>query len=136
VLRGRDVLPVLGFMLSRGRCTTCTTAIPRRHLLGELGGATVWAGAATLVGPTVRLPVLLVAPAAAVLLATPAVRERGPRAVLVPLLVITGVAVLLVGLAGALTGRWTAYLTASAVAVLALAVASQLAKGPAQPAAA
>lgn len=82
------------------------------------------------------LPVLLVAPAAPVLLATPAVRERGPRAVLVPLLVITGVAVLLVGLDGALTGRWAAYLTAGAVAVLALAVASQLEKGPAQPAAA
>lgn len=136
VLRGREVLPVLGFVLSRGRCATCATAIPRRHLLAELAGAVVWAGAAALAGPTWWLPALLVAPAAAVLWATPRVRECGPRAVLVPLLVITGVAVLLLGLAGALTGRWALYLAAGAVAVLSLAVAIWLERGPARPAAA
>ena len=134
VLRGREVLPVLGFLLSRGRCTTCTMAIPRQHLLGEVAGAVVWVGAAALAGPTWWLPALLVAPAAAMLLTAPAV--RGPRAVLVPLLVVTGVAVLLVGLAGALTGRWAAYLTAGAVGVLALAVAARLEKRRVRPAAA
>ena len=123
-------------MLSRGRCATCTTPIPRRHLLGALGGAVAWSGAAALVRPTWWLPVLLVAPAAAVLLATPAVRTRGPRAVLVPLLVITGVAVLLVGLGAAVTGRWALYLTAGVVTVLALVVAVWREKGPARPAAA
>jgi leader peptidase (prepilin peptidase) / N-methyltransferase len=130
VLRAREVLPVLGFVLCRGRCTTCSTAIPRRHLLGELGGAVIWAGAAALAGPTWWLPALLVASAAAVLLATPAVRGRGPRAVLVPLLVITGVAVLPVGLRAAVTGRWALYLTAGAGAALALVLAVWLEKGP------
>jgi prepilin signal peptidase PulO-like enzyme (type II secretory pathway) len=135
VLRGRQLLPVLGFVLSRGRCAACTMTIPHRHLLGELGGAVVWAGVAALTGPTWWLPALLVVPAAAVLLATPAVRGRGPRAVLVPLLVITGVAVLPVGLGAAATGRWALYLTAGAVAALALVLAVWLEKGP-RPAAA
>ncbi|CAB4896677.1 MAG: hypothetical protein F2825_00295 [Actinobacteria bacterium] len=130
VLRGRQLLPVLGFVLSRGRCAACTTAIPHRHVLGELGGAVVWAGAAALAGPTWWLPALLVAPAAAVLLAMPAVRGRGPLSALVPLLVITGVAVLPVGLGAAATGRWALYLTTGAVAALALVLAVWLEKGP------
>lgn len=135
VLRGRQLLPVLGFVLSRGSCEACTAAIPHRHLLGEIGGAVVWVGASALAGPTSWLPAVLVPPAAAVLLATPAVRRRGPHAVLVPLLVITGVAVLPVGLGAAATGRWVLYLTAGAVAALALALAVWLEKGsrPAPP---
>lgn len=63
------------------------------------------------------------------LLATPAVRGRGPCAVLVPLLVIAGVAVLPVGLGAAATGRWALYLTAGAVAALALVLAVWLEMG-------
>jgi leader peptidase (prepilin peptidase)/N-methyltransferase len=129
VLHGRQLLPVLGFVLSRCRCAECTMAIPHRHLLGELGGAVAWTGVAALAGPTWWLPALLVAPATAVLLATPAVRGRGPRAVLVPLLVITGVAVLPVGLGAAATGRWALYLAAGAVAALALVLAVWLEMG-------
>jgi leader peptidase (prepilin peptidase)/N-methyltransferase len=136
VLRGRQLLPVLGFVLSRGRCATCTTPIPRQHLLGELGGAVAWSGARRWSGRRGGCRHCWSPPAAAVLLATPAVRTRGPRAVLVPLLVITGVAVLLVGLGAAVTGRWALYLTAGVVTVLALVVAVWLEKGPARPAAA
>lgn len=135
VLRGRQLLPVLGFVLSRGRCATCCTPIPRRHLLGELAGAVVWAGAASLAGPTWRLPPLLIVPAAVLLLGTPAVRGRGLRAVLVPLLVVAGVTVRPIGLGAAATGRWSLYLAAGAAAAFALVLAVWLEKGP-RPAAA
>jgi prepilin signal peptidase PulO-like enzyme (type II secretory pathway) len=32
-----EVLPVVGFLLLRGRCRRCGCAIPRRHLAGEAG---------------------------------------------------------------------------------------------------
>lgn len=49
---------------------------------------------------------------------------------LVPLRGITGVAVLPVELGAAATGRWALYLTAAAVAALALALAVWPEKGP------
>ena len=69
----RDVLPVVGFVLLRGRCRGCAGRIPRRHLFGELAMGAYWAGAAGLFGagvllPVVLLAVVLLAPLVAVLL--------------------------------------------------------------------
>jgi len=132
VLRGRYLMPVVGFVLCRGRGSTCGVVIPRRHVYGELAGGVVWAGAAALVGPRWWLPALLVAPPAVLLLATPAVRTRGVRAVLVPLLVITGVALLVSGLGAASMSRWPLYLTSGVLALVVLVTAVWLERGAAR----
>ena len=105
----RDVLPVVGFVLLRGRCRGCAERIPRRHLLGELAMAAYWAGAAGLFGAGVLLPVVLLAPLVAVLLGSPAVRATGARGLASSVLTPAGVALLAYGLVGLLDGRWAAY---------------------------
>jgi leader peptidase (prepilin peptidase) / N-methyltransferase len=131
VLRVREVLPVLSFVMLHGRCGACARPIPRRHLLVELAGAVVWGVTAGLFGPTWWLLLALVLPAAAVLVAVPAVRRRGLGTVLPVLLPVTGTALLVVGVGGAVTGRWELYLAAGTAAVLALTVAVRLeAAGP------
>lgn len=53
-VRGVALLPVLGWLVSRGRCRQCNEPIPARHLVTELGHALVWAivaAAATLTVP-------------------------------------------------------------------------------------
>lgn len=120
-LRAPDVLPVLGFVLLRGR-RACTAAIALRHPLGELAGAALWGVTAVLVGLTRWLPVRLAAPAAAVLLTTRALRQRGAHEVLLALLPIAGV-LLVLGLGGALAGRWSLYVASGVVGVVALLAA-------------
>lgn len=39
VLAARDLLPVLSYVLLRGRCRHCTTPIPRRGLFVEAGAS-------------------------------------------------------------------------------------------------
>ena len=41
VLAARDLVPVLSYLLLRGRCRHCTTAIPRRILFVEAGSGLV-----------------------------------------------------------------------------------------------
>lgn len=49
-LSGRDNIPVLSWLLLRGRCRTCREPIPIRYPLVELAGAAVFvAGALVLV---------------------------------------------------------------------------------------
>ena len=106
-LRARDVLPIAGFLLLRGRCRSCGVAIPRRYLAGEVTVGAFWAGAVVLAGPVVWLPVVLVAPLVVVLLRSP-LRDAG-RVLVAGLLPPVGVALLTFGLVGLLEGRWAAY---------------------------
>ena len=108
-LRPRDVVPIVGFVLLRGRCRGCSARIPRRHLIGELAMAAFWAAAAALLGVSALLPVILLAPLVAVLLASPGVRASGARGLASSALPPTGVTLLAYGLVGLLEGRWATY---------------------------
>lgn len=44
-LRVVDLIPILGFLVRRGRCATCGGAIDRRHLLMEIAAALIGAAA-------------------------------------------------------------------------------------------
>jgi leader peptidase (prepilin peptidase)/N-methyltransferase len=114
-----DTLPVFSFVLLRGRCRGCGSPIPARHLLGEIAGGVVWALSAAVVGVSWWLPAALVAPMVAVLLLAGGRHPRRSR-LLVALLPLLGVALLTVGLGGALTGRWALYATAGLLGATAL----------------
>ena len=114
-----DTLPVLSFLLLRGRCRGCGSPIPARHLLGEIAGGGLWALSAAAVGVSWWLPAVLVAPMAAVLLT--AVERHPRRGRLLPaLLPVMGVALLTLGLGGAVTGRWALYAMAGLLGAAAL----------------
>jgi leader peptidase (prepilin peptidase)/N-methyltransferase len=87
-LRAWEVLPIAGFLLLRGRCRSCGTAIPRHHLVGEVAVGVFWTATIVLLGPVVWLPVVLVAPLVVMLLRSP-VRAAG-RALLAGLLPLVG----------------------------------------------
>lgn len=106
-LRTREVLPIAGFLMLRGRCRECGAAIPRRHLAGEVTVGAFWAGAVVLMGAVEWLPVVLVAPLVVLLLRSP-LRHAG-RALLAGLFPLVGVALLTFGLVGLLEGRWAVY---------------------------
>ena len=127
-LRGRDVLPVAGFLLLRGRCRGCAGEIPRRHLAGELGAAAFWSVAMLVAGPVWWLPVVLVAPTYLMLLRS-SLRPAGWRALAAGLLPPLGVALLTLGLAGALDARWGLYRVAGCLGTAALLTAVLAASG-------
>jgi len=106
-LRAREVLPIAGFLLLRGRCRGCGAAIPRRPLAGEVTVGAFWAVAVVLMGAVAWLPVVLVAPLVVMLLHSP-LRDAA-RALLAGLLPLLGVALLTFGLVGLLEGRWAIY---------------------------
>ena len=126
-LRSRDVLPVAGFLLLHGRCAGCAGRIPRRHLAGELGAAAFWAIALVVAGPVWWLPVALVAPVTAVLSAS--LRGAGRRALTAGLLPPLGLALLTLGLAGAVQGRWGLYGAAGGLGTASLLAAVLAARG-------
>ena len=119
-LRATDRLPVLGFVLVRGRCRSCRAAIPRRHLAGECAGAAGWAGAVALVGLSWWLPAVLVAGAAVALLSSTSVRRAGLGWLLAGLLPAAGVALFTLGVGGALAGRAGLYLAAGGLGAVSL----------------
>ena len=127
-LRGRDVLPVAGFLLLRGSCRGCAGEIPRRHLVGELGAAAFWAVAMLVTGPAWWLPVVLVVPVTVVLLRS-SLRRAGGRALAAGLLPPLGVALLTLGLAGALEARWGLYGVAGVLGTASLLAAVLAARG-------
>jgi len=108
-LRAREVLPIVGFLLLRGRCRGCGcgAAIPRRHLAGEVTVGAFWAVAVVLMGAVAWLPVVLVAPLVVMLLRSPF--RDAARALLAGLLPLVGVALLTFGLVGLLEGHWAIY---------------------------
>ena len=106
-LRAREVLPIVGFLLLRGRCRGCGAAIPRRHLAGEVTVGAFWSVAVVLMGAVAWLPVVLVAPLVVMLLRSPF--RDAARARLAGLLPLVGVALLTFGLVGLLEGHWAIY---------------------------
>lgn len=104
----RDNIPVVSWLLLRGRCRTCGTGISARYPLVELLNAAVWvalaAWAANTPGQLGLLPLLLVLGSAGLaLLFIDLEHHRLPDAIVLPLYPVT-----LVGLviAGVTAGHW------------------------------
>lgn len=129
-LRTREVLPIAGFLLLRGRCRGCGNAIPRRHLAGDVTVGAFWAGAVVLMGAVAWLMVVLVAPLVVLLLRSP-LRHAG-RALLAGLLPLVGVALLTFGLVGLLEGRWAVYGAGGLLGAAALFAGAAAARGAAE----
>jgi leader peptidase (prepilin peptidase)/N-methyltransferase len=70
-VRARDNVPVLSWLLLRGRCRDCGTAISPRYPLIELGTAAIFAAIAAVVGPEPELALYL--PFAALMVAVAAI---------------------------------------------------------------
>jgi len=128
-LRAREVLPIAGFLLLRGRCRGCGAAIPRRHLAGEVTVGAFWAVTVVLMGAVAWLPVVLAAPLAVMLLRSP-LRDAA-RALLAGLLPLVGVALLTFGLVGLLEGRWAIYGAGGLLGSAALLAGAAAARGAA-----
>lgn len=67
-LAARDNVPVLSWLLLRGRCRYCAVPVPARYPLVELATAAVFAAVTARTGPAPYLPALLLLAAASVAL--------------------------------------------------------------------
>ena len=122
-VRPWHLLPVLGFLLLRGRCRVCRSPIPRRHPAGELTVGALWALAVVWLGPVWWLPLLLLTPILLVLLPSRALRDAGRRWWVAAVLPPIGVTALTLGVGAALAGRGWLYAVCGAVGAAALLVA-------------
>lgn len=105
-IRARDNVPVLSWVLLRGRCRDCAAPISARYPAVEAGTAAVFAAVTALVGPTWALPAYLYLAAIAVALALIDVDvHRLPDAIVLP---SYPVALLLLAVASAGEGTWGA----------------------------
>jgi leader peptidase (prepilin peptidase)/N-methyltransferase len=68
-IRARDNLPILSWLLLRGRCRRCRAPISVRYPLVELANGLLWLLAAHLSGPTLRAAVLCLLATALLVLA-------------------------------------------------------------------
>lgn len=110
VIRRRDNVPVLSWLLLRGRCRDCRTAISIRYPLVEMLTGLLFAAIALLVGSTWALPAYLYLAAVAVALAMIDLDVRRlPDVIVLP---SYGVALALLALASAGTDDWGALLRA------------------------
>lgn len=109
-IRPRDNVPVLSWLLLRGRCRDCGTAISARYPAVELGTAVVFGVLAWHFGFDWALPAYLYLGAISVALAMIDIDvHRLPNAIVLP---SYGVAATLLLLAAALTGEWESLLRA------------------------
>ena len=109
-IRPRDNVPVLSWLLLRGRCRDCGTAISARYPAVELGTAVVFGVLAWHFGFDWALPAYLYLGAISVALAMIDIDvHRLPNAIVLP---SYGVAATLLLLAAALTGEWASLLRA------------------------
>jgi leader peptidase (prepilin peptidase)/N-methyltransferase len=104
VLANRDNVPVLSWVLLRGRCRTCRQAISVRYPLVELACGALFAGAALRFGLQWALPAFLALTAGLLALAcTDMEHLLLPKRIVYPLLGLVGALLLL---AAAATGDW------------------------------
>lgn len=104
----RDNIPVLSWLLLRGTCRTCRTAIPGRYPAVELATSAVWLalGWWALTGTDIDplLPLLLVLGSAGLSLAVIDLEHhRLPNSVVLPLYPVTVLGLILAGL---ISGEW------------------------------
>ncbi len=100
----RDNVPLLSWLLLRGKCRTCGHPISARYPLVEAGTAVLFAGVAARLGATPELPAYLVLMAGLLALACIDVDMRLlPRSVIYVLLVLVGA---LLVVASAATHDW------------------------------
>ncbi|GAB3598971.1 A24 family peptidase [Kineococcus gypseus] len=127
-IRARDNVPVLSWLVLRGRCRACAAPISARYPLVELGTGVVFAAVAAIVGPTWALPAYLYLAAIAVALSAIDLDvHRLPDAIVLPSYPVVA-ALLLVASWG--SGQWDAALraVAGALAMLLLYVVLFVAK--------
>lgn len=111
-----DNVPVVSWLVLRGRCRRCAAPISVRYPAVEAATAALWALTAAAVGPHADLPAHLVAVAGLFVLAIIDVEHlRVPDRVLVPTLVLTAAGLLA---AAAVDDRWADLARAGAGAAL------------------
>lgn len=104
-LRARDNVPVLSWLLLRGRCHSCGEPISKRYPLVELATAGLFALMAAVVGPHADLPAFLYLAAISVSLALIDIDTRRlPNAIVLP---SYPVALVLLGVAAVVDDRGT-----------------------------
>jgi leader peptidase (prepilin peptidase)/N-methyltransferase len=109
-IRTRDNVPVLSWVVLRGRCRDCDEPISARYPLVEIGTAVVFVLLAASIGPHPELPAFLYLGAIGVALALIDIDvKRLPNAIVLPSYVV-GAAML--GLAAAIGGDYADYLRA------------------------
>jgi leader peptidase (prepilin peptidase)/N-methyltransferase len=103
-LRWRDNIPVLSWLLLRGRCRDCGTAISRRYPLVELATAAVFGAMAAAIGADPALPAFLYLAAIGVALWMIDIDVRRlPDPIVLPSYLV---GVVLLGAAAAVSGEW------------------------------
>jgi leader peptidase (prepilin peptidase) / N-methyltransferase len=114
-IRERDNVPVVSWLLLRGRCRDCQAPISVRYPLVELGCAALFAGTAARFGFQWDLPTYLVLSAGLLALSCIDVeRLLLPKRIVYPLTVLVAVLLLL---AAAATDEWADYWTAAACGI-------------------
>lgn len=104
VLANRDNVPILSWLLLRGRCRTCQEPISPRYPLVELACGVLFGGATLRFGLSWALPAFLVLLAGLLALAcTDLEHYLLPRRIVYPVLVLVAGLLLL---AAAITGHW------------------------------
>ena len=99
-IQPRDNIPVVSWLLLRGRCRSCGAAISARYPLVEAGTGVLFALAAWLVGPTWALPAALYLMAISVALSLIDIdHHRLPNAIVLPSYPVVLVLLLLPALA-------------------------------------
>ena len=113
LIRERDNIPVLSWLLLRGRCRDCQAPISARYPLVELACAALFAGTAARFGFRWDLPAFLVLFAGLLALSCIDMEQLIlPKRIVYPLTLL--VAALLLLAAGA-TGMWHSYLVGAPV---------------------
>ncbi len=114
-IRERDNIPVLSWILLKGKCRNCHSPISARYPLVELAGGALFAGAAARIGYNWALPAILVLLASLLALACIDLEHLLlPKKIIYPTLLMVGG---LLVLAAAMTGEWHKLLVAGICAV-------------------
>jgi leader peptidase (prepilin peptidase)/N-methyltransferase len=109
-ITARDNVPVLSWLLLRGRCRHCGTPISVRYPAVELATAVLFAVVAYRIGPAAELPAYLYLTAVGVALAVIDLDHRRlPNALTLPSYLVVGA---LLTVASAVTGDWWALVRA------------------------
>jgi len=109
-IRPRDNVPVLGWLVLRGRCRDCGAHISARYPLVEAATAVLFVVLALRIGLTPELPAFLYLGAIGVALAMIDIDvKRLPNVIVLPSYVVAG---LLLAVAAAVSGEWSDLLRA------------------------